>query len=82
MPSTARVAVILLCDFSGIELDQHRSVRFHLFQGDRQAEVVQEQELKLEVIEFNERKTTNLRTLAVVGSVQARLVTLAYLELV
>jgi hypothetical protein len=51
---------LLRDDFTGVELNQHGSVGFDLLDGDRQPEVVQEQELEFKVIQLGERKAANL----------------------
>lgn len=43
-----------------IKLHQHGAIRLELLYGNRKPEVVQEKELKLEVIELDERKATDL----------------------
>jgi len=44
--------LLLSNDFASIKLDEHRAVCLYLFNGHRESEVVQEQELKLEVVEL------------------------------
>lgn len=56
-----------------IKLHQHGAIRLELLYRDRKPEVVQEEELKLEVIELDERKATDLgdRRLATVEWVRS-----------
>lgn len=45
---------------AGIELHQHSSIRLQLRDRNRESEVVQQQELQLQVIQFRQWQTTNL----------------------
>lgn len=58
-----RLILLLLLrdDLSSVELDKHRSVGFQFFHRNRQTEIVQQQELQLKVVEFNQRKSPHLR---------------------
>lgn len=42
-------------DFASIEFDKHRTVRFDLFDGYGKSEIIQEQKLQFQVVEFGER---------------------------
>ena len=53
-------ARLLLDDLLGVELDEHTAVSFQLVDGDEELEVVEEEELEFEVVEFHERETTDL----------------------
>ena len=46
------LGLLLRDDLASVELDEHCAVSLYLFNGYREAEVVQEQELKLEVVEL------------------------------
>jgi hypothetical protein len=48
--SLCLLLLLLGYDFSSVEFHQHRTVRFEFFNGDREAEVVQEEELQLEMV--------------------------------
>lgn len=43
-----------------VELDQHGRVGLKVFDGHSKSEVIQEQELKLQMIQFCERQAANL----------------------
>lgn len=47
-------------DFTCVELDKHCSIGFQIFHGHRQAEIVQDQKLDFEVIQFGKGQTTDL----------------------
>ena len=47
-------------DFSGIELDERRPVSVQFIHGYRESEIVQQQELQLEMVEFGQGQTPNL----------------------
>lgn len=47
-------------NFSSVELDQHSSIRFDLFDGNIQSEVVEKQELKLEMVKLGQGQAANL----------------------
>ena len=51
---------LLSNDFPGVELDKHGSIRLDLLDGHRQAEVIQEQELKLQVVKLGQRQSSDL----------------------
>jgi hypothetical protein len=53
--------LLLSNHFSCIELDQHSPVCFKLLNGYRKPKIVEEKKLKLKVIEFDKRKSSNLR---------------------
>jgi hypothetical protein len=42
--------LLLGYNFSSVEFHQHRAVRFEFFNGDREAEIIQEQKLKFEMV--------------------------------
>jgi hypothetical protein len=42
--------LLLYHDFPGIELHEHRAVRFKLFHRNRQSKIVQEEKLQLQMI--------------------------------
>lgn len=46
--------------FPGVEFDEHGAVGFEFFDGDGEAEVVEEEELEFEVVEFGEGETADL----------------------
>lgn len=43
-----------------VEFDQHRPIRLQLLHRDGEAEIVQQQELELEVVELDEREAPDL----------------------
>lgn len=47
--------LLLRNDFACVEFDEHGAISFYLLDRHRQAEVVQQEELKLEMIELWER---------------------------
>lgn len=60
VPANARGGLLLRDDLPRVKLDQHGPVRLHLFEGNRQSEVVEDEELELEVVEFDEGKPADL----------------------
>ena len=44
-----------------VKLDEHRAVCFNLFDRDRKAEVIEEEELQLKVVELGKRQAADLR---------------------
>jgi hypothetical protein len=50
-----------LCEhLAGIKLDQHGGIRLEVLDGHGQAEVVEEEELQLEVVEFGQGEAADL----------------------
>ena len=47
------LGLLLADDLASVEFNEHRSVSVELLDGDREAKVVEEEELELEVIEFD-----------------------------
>ncbi len=47
-------------DVPSIELDEHGGVRLEVFDGNCKPEVVENEELQLEVVQFGKRKTADL----------------------
>lgn len=86
--SSALLRVWLLRDnFPCIKLNQHGGIGLQVFHRNSQAKVVEQQELKFEVVQFSQGETANLKTtLALVLMMmiidQKQKHTLAYRELV
>lgn len=51
-------------NFPGVEFHKHRPVCFELFHWNGEAEIIQNQELKLKVVELDQGKSSNLFPLA------------------
>jgi hypothetical protein len=49
-------------DLPGVELDKHRAISFELFNRNAETEVVQDEELQLEVVKFDQRQASDLVT--------------------
>lgn len=52
--------LLLRNHFARVELDEHGPVCLHFLERNRKAEVVEQEELQLEVVELDQRQTTNL----------------------
>lgn len=54
------LCLLLRNHFAGVELNQHGAVGFDFFDRHRKAEVVQEEELQLKVVELGKRQAADL----------------------
>lgn len=54
-------SLLLSDDFSCVEFDQHRAVCFQLFHRYTQSEVVEQEELQFEIVQFCQRQPADLR---------------------
>lgn len=60
---------LLLCNqFSSVKFHQHGAIRLEFFHGYRKSEIIENEELKFEVVEFHERKTADLKGVSLIGS--------------
>jgi hypothetical protein len=48
--------------FSRIKFDEHRGVSFEVFDGHRETEIVEKEELELEMVELSQGKPADLQT--------------------
>lgn len=56
-----RALLLLLSDnLTRVEFNKHCPVGFHFFERHSQAEIVEKEELKLEVVQFYKRQSTDL----------------------
>ena len=53
-------SLLLGDDLAGVELNQHCAVGLDFLHGDGEAEVVEEEELQFQMVQFWEGKATNL----------------------
>jgi hypothetical protein len=58
--SSTRAPRTLRDDLAGIELDKHGRVHLQVFHGDGETEIVEDEELKFEVVEFGEGEASDL----------------------
>jgi hypothetical protein len=72
---------LLRDDLAGVEFNKHRAVSLDLFDGHRQAEVVQEKELELQVVEFGEGEAADLWVELVMFDTLSALTNMEYLPL-
>ena len=53
-------SLLLGHNLAGIELNEHGAICFELLHRNGETEVVEDQELKLKMVELNQRQTSNL----------------------